>query len=120
MYYFTKVRWLVIVLVMLLVSPAVQATAYAVDATYCDGLALMNKATSEAKQRGEPLAKWKENLRSIKERPTTDKTSLMYVVMPQAISDAERVYKTKQKPVDQYVSSYRSCMLSSNKVVVVY
>ena len=120
MRHFTQVKWLVIVLVMLLVSPAVQATAYIVDATYCDGLALMNKATREAKQRGETLPKWKSILRSIQERAVVTKTQagVLYIVLPKVLEDADKVYRLDQKPNDVYLTPYNSCMKNKYGTVV--
>jgi hypothetical protein len=101
---------LVIALVLLLVAPAVSATVVQVDDNYCHGLALMNKATTEAHMRREPLEAWKADLLSQRDQLVKDKTGVLYIVLPEVIRDADKVYKDSSPPVDQYINSYNHCM----------
>lgn len=81
-----------------------------VDQLYCDSLSLMAKATMEAKQRGESEAKWKQNLNTLKGYREKNKDNVLYTILPQAVTQVNRLYKSKQNPLDTYMAEYRNCM----------
>lgn len=103
-------RWLVL-MILLLVSLTVQADIrFKVDENYCSGLSLMAKATSEAFQRKEPIEKWRRSLNILKGDSVKDKDNVLYYILPQAVTQVNRIYKAKQKPMDTYVTEYNRCM----------
>lgn len=81
-----------------------------VDEVYCDGIANMDKAGVEAKQRGESLTKWRSNLVAMKGYGVRNQDNVLYRVLPQAIERAEQVYRANKPPVDTYIASYNACM----------
>lgn len=81
-----------------------------VDETYCDGVALLAKAGTEAKQRGESLSKWRQNLLAMKGYGVRNQDNVLYRVLPQAIDEVNKVYRAKQSPIDTYITSFNACM----------
>lgn len=81
-----------------------------VDQLYCDSAALMAKAGAEAKQRGESLPKWRQNLLAMKGSVVRNKDNVLYRVLPKAYEEAPKVYSEKKSPIDTYLASYRACM----------
>lgn len=98
----------------LLVALVLPVTALAdevlVDASYCDGLSLMAKATIEAKQRKEPEAQWLKNLNTLKGYGVRNKDNVLYSILPQAVTQVNRLYKSKQTPLNTYITEYNRCM----------
>ena len=39
-----------------------------------------------------------------------DKDNVLYYILPQAVTQVNRIYKAKQKPMDTYVTEYNRCM----------
>lgn len=83
-----------------------------VDETYCDGIALLAKAGVEAKQRGESLSQWRQNLLAMKGYGVRNQDNVLYRVLPQAIEEVNKVYGAKKPPIDTYITSYNACMSS--------
>ena len=90
-----------------------------VEEVYCDGLSLMAKATSEAAQRKEPIEKWRQNLNVMKGASVKDKDNVLYYILPQAVTQVNRIYKAKQSPMDTYIAEYNRCMSKQYDTVVV-
>lgn len=102
-------------LMLLTLGLALSTAAYSVqqvvvDELYCDGVALMAKAGAEAKQRGESLSKWRQNLLAMKGYGVRNQDNVLYRVLPQAINEVNRVYGAKQNPMDTYIVSFNACM----------
>lgn len=99
------------VLIGILMIPSIaHGEQVVVDELYCDSTALMAKAGAEAKQRGESLPKWKQNLQAMKGYGVRNKDNVLYRVLPKAIEEAPSVYKWKKTPIDTYMASYKACM----------
>lgn len=81
-----------------------------VDQLYCDAAALMAKAGAEAKQRGESLPKWRQNLLAMKGYGVRNKDNVLYRVLPRAYEEAPKVYSERKSPIDTYLASYKACM----------
>lgn len=107
-------------IVLLLLSFNVQANlGVKVDEVYCDGLSSMAKATSEAQHRREPIEKWRANLNTLKGLGVKDKDNVLYYILPQAVTQVNRIYKAKQTPVQTYITEYNRCMSEQYGEVVV-
>lgn len=102
-------RSLFLMLVLLVPVKAMAEEVY-VGELYCDSLSLMAKATMEAKQRGETEAKWLKNLNTLKGYREKNKDNVLYTILPQAVTQVNRLYKSKQTPIDTYVAEYNTCM----------
>lgn len=89
---------------------ALGAQETVVDQLYCDGTALMAKAGAEAKQRGESLPKWRQNLLAMKGYGVRNKDNVLYRVLPRVIKEAADVYKWRKTPLETYVKSFNTCM----------
>lgn len=81
-----------------------------VDQLYCDSADLMAKAGAEAKQRGESLPKWRQNLLAMKGYGVRNKDNVLYRVLPRVIEEAPQVYQWHKTPMDTYVTSFNTCM----------
>lgn len=103
-------RWLALMVVFVLPFSAQADIRFKVDETYCDALSDMAKATSEARQRKEPVEAWRRNLDILKGASVKDKDNVLYYILPQAVTQVNRIYKAKQNPVDTYVTEYNRCM----------
>lgn len=99
-------------LVLYVVSAAAVAEVH-VDATYCNGRALLAKATAEARDRKTKLKEWNRNLSLIKTKVSRKKNPLLYTTIPAAIKDASWIYKTHRDPVDVYLTTFNRCMAAS-------
>lgn len=104
----TRLMLLIVTLMGSSMAYSVQQTE--VDNVYCDGLALMAKAGAEAKQRGESLDKWRHNLLAMKGYGVRNQDNVLYRVLPQAIEEANKVYRDRKTPIDTYVTSFNTCM----------
>lgn len=103
-------RWLVIVVLLAVPLSGQADTRFVVDQNYCEGLSSMAKATSEASQRKEPIEQWRRNLNILKGDSVKDKDNVLYYILPQAVTQVNRIYKAKQTPIDTYVTEYNRCM----------
>lgn len=103
-------RWLALLVVFALPTTVQADLMFKVDENYCSSLSLMAKATSEASQRKEPIEKWRQNLNIMKGDSVKDKDNVLYYILPQAVTQVNRIYKAKQKPMDTYVAEYNRCM----------
>jgi hypothetical protein len=108
---FQSVLRLVAMMIILMVSPiALGKQEVIVDELYCDAAALMAKAGAEAKQRGESLPKWRQNLLAMKGYGVRNKDNVLYRVLPKVYDEAPKVYRDRKTPMDTYMASYNSCM----------
>jgi hypothetical protein len=110
---------LLVVLVLFSVPMQAMATAVMADLNYCEGLALMTKATTEAKQRGETEESWRKNLQALKGYVVKNKDNVLYSVLPKVIQDVDPVWNNKLSPMDTYMASYNSCMMNDYGKAVV-
>lgn len=84
-----------------------------IDRNYCEGRALVAKATAEARDRNLPLGQWQTDLTIMKVDGPKDGNNLLYRVLPKALGDIKWVYDNhRQSPVDVYISIFNSCMSS--------
>lgn len=103
-------RWMLMAVTLLVAPLALSEEQIVVDQLYCDSAALMAKAGAEAKQRGESLPKWRQNLIAMKSYGVRNKDNALYRVLPKVIEEAPKVYKDKKNPIDTYLASFDNCM----------
>lgn len=97
---------------LLLFTVPTQAKAAAVmaDLNYCESVALMAKAGSEAQWRKTPKQEWREHLQSLRGYVVKNKDNVLYSVLPKAIQDVDKVYSARQRPMQTYTTIFNSCM----------
>lgn len=103
-------RLMLLMVVLIIPSVAKGAQEIVVDQLYCDSTALMAKAGAEAKQRGESLPKWRQNLLAMKGYGVRNKDNVLYRVLPRVIEEAPDVYQWRKTPMETYVKSFNACM----------
>lgn len=83
---------------------------YTIDKSFCNGRALLGKASAEARQRGTSRVAWEKQLSTL--RTQMPKSSLLYASIPMALLDTEMIYSLKSvKDTTQiYIDLYGDCM----------
>lgn len=114
----THVMRLILVTLLLMVAAPVSATLVNVDKDFCDGYALMAKAGSEAKQRGESKQQWQAQLQALRGYVVKNKDNVLYSVLPKVITDSELNWGKKLTPLDRYITTYNTCMADDYGKVV--
>lgn len=108
----THVMKLLAVVVLLFMAVPTQAKAAAVmaDLSYCESVALLAKAGSEAQGRKTPIQEWRKHLQSLRGYVVKNKDNVLYSVLPKAIQDVDKVYAARQRPMATYTTAFNSCM----------
>jgi len=109
---------LLIILLSPLLAFADQREVYVIDSTFCEGRALIGKATAEAKGRGVDARDWVEDLR--KNKANAPIGSMLHSGIAMGLLDVEGIYSLKKNypAVQVYMDLYNTCMAFRERTIV--
>lgn len=109
---------LLLVLMFPLLAFAEAREVYVINPTFCEGRALIGKATAEAKGRGVVARDWVEDLR--KNKASAPVGSMLRSGIAMGLLDVEGIYALKKNypALQVYMDMYNTCMAFNERIIV--